>query len=122
MDSRKLARLCQDLAEDKKAEDLVILDVRKLTSIADYFVVATGTSEPHLRAIMDEIIDKLREDHDLRPSAIDGTLHTSWVVLDFGSVIVHLMKADIRHRYGLESLCGDAPRVRRRKASARASK
>jgi ribosome-associated protein len=112
MDSRKLARLCLALAENKKAEDLVILDVRKLSAITDYFVIATGTSEPHLRAIMDEITEKLKEEHGLRPHAVDGSLQTSWVVLDFQDVIVHVMRHETRQRYDLEGLWGDAPRVK----------
>ena len=115
MDSRKLALRCRELADDKKAEDIVILDVREVSSVTDYFVIASGTSEPHLRAIVDEITDKLREDHDLRPKAIDGTLHTAWIVLDYFDVIVHIMRADVRDRYDLETLWGDAPRVRPRK-------
>jgi ribosome-associated protein len=121
MESRKLALLCRELADSKKAEDIVVLDVRKLSTITDYFVVATGTSEPHLRAITDEIMDKLREDHSLRPRAIDGTLQTAWLVLDYFDVIVHVMRADVRERYDLETLWGDAPKVRlRRKAAAAA--
>lgn len=115
MDSRKLALLCRELADDKKAEDIVVLDVRKLSSVTDYFVIAAGTSEPHLRAIMDEVIDRLRDDCDLRPNAIDGTLHAAWVVLDYFDVIVHIMRADVRKRYDLETLWGDAPRVKARK-------
>ena len=121
MDSRTLARLCRDIADSKKAENLTILDVKKLTSIADYFVVVTGSSEPHLRAIENEIVDRLREEHDVRPNAIDGTLQTSWMVLDYSSVIVHIMRADARERYNLEALWGDAPRVKPRKAKAKAS-
>ena len=72
MDSRKLALLCRDFADNKKAEDIAVLNVRDLSSVTDYFVIASGTSEPHLRAIVDEITDKLRDDHQLRPKAIDG--------------------------------------------------
>ncbi len=115
MDSRKLAQLCREFADNKKAEDIVILDVRKLSSVTDYFVIASGTSEPHLRAILDEITDKLREDHSIRPYAVDGTVHAAWVVMDFFDVIVHVMRADVRERYDLESLWGDAPRVQVRK-------
>ena len=121
MDSRKLALLCRELADNKKAEDIVILDVRELSSVTDYFVIAAGTSEPHLRAIVDEITDRLREDQGLRPKAIDGTSQAAWVVLDYFDVIVHVMRADVRQRYDLESLWGDALRVKpRRRASARA--
>ena len=118
MDSRKLALLCRELADNKKAEDIVILDVRELSSVTDYFVIASGTSEPHLRAIVDEITDRLREDHDLRPNAIDGTLQAAWVVLDYFDVIVHVMRQDVRERYDLETLWGDAPRVKARKRAA----
>jgi ribosome-associated protein len=115
MDSKKLALLCRALAENKKAESVAVLDVRKVSGITDYFVVATGTSEPHLRAIVDEISDKLREDHGVRPRAVDGSIQTSWVVLDFFDVIIHVMRADARSHYDLESLWSDAPRVRPRK-------
>jgi len=118
MDSRKLALACRELADNKKAEDIVILDVRELSSVTDYFVIASGTSEPHLRAITDEIADRLREDYDTRPLAIDGTSQSAWVVLDFFDVIVHVMHRDVRKRYDLETLWGDAPRVKPRKRAA----
>ena len=119
MDSRKLALLCRTLAEDKKAEDTVILEVRELSSVTDYFVLASGTSEPHLRAIVDQITEKLRDEFDVRPRAIDGTFQAAWVVLDFFDVIVHVMRTDVRQRYDLETLWGDAPRVRARKRAVR---
>ena len=120
MDSKKLALLCQDLADNRKAENIVVMDVRELSSVTDYFVVASGTSEPHLRAITEEITDELRKDHNLRPRAVDGTFHTAWIVLDYFDVIVHVMRADIRERYNLEGLWGDAPQVKpRKKAKAK---
>lgn len=112
MDSKKLAQLCRKLADNKKAEDLLVLDVRAISSITDYFVIASGSSEPHLRAIAEEITDTLKQDHGLAPRARDGTLQTGWLVLDFFDVIVHVMRADVRQRYDLESLWGDAPRVK----------
>ena len=120
MESRKLALRCRELAENKKAEDIVVLDVRKVSSVTDYFVMATGTSEPHLRAIVDEVTEKLDEECELRPRATDGTLQTSWVVLDYFDVIVHVMRREVREHYDLEGLWGDAPKVRaRRKASSK---
>ncbi len=122
MDARKLALLCRELADDKKAENIVILDVHELSSVTDYFVIASGTSEPHLRAIVDEITEKLRDDYGVKPRAIDGTLQTAWVVLDFFDVIVHVMRQDVRDRYDLETLWGDAPRLKgRRKAAAKSA-
>jgi ribosome-associated protein len=112
MDSKKLALLCRELAENRKAENVTILDVREVSSITDYFVIATGTSEPHLRAIVDEIRDTLRDDHGIKPTSSDGALHTAWIVLDYFDVIVHVMRPDVREHYKLEDLWGDVPRVK----------
>ena len=115
MDSRKLALLCREFADNKKAEDIVILDVQKISSVTDYFVIASGTSEPHLRAIVEEITGKLRDENGVRPRAVDGTVHGAWVVLDFFDVIVHIMRHDVRERYDLEGLWGDAAPVKPKK-------
>ena len=112
MDSKKLAELCRDYADNKKAENIVILDVRKVSSITDYFVIASGTSEPHLRAITDAITDGLRTDHGVRPRATDGNQRAPWQVMDFFDVIVHVMRQDVRERYDLEGLWGDAAKVK----------
>ena len=119
MDSRKLALLCREFADNKKAENIVILDVQKISSVTDYFVIASGTSEPHLRAIVEEITGKLRDENDVRPRAVDGTVHGAWVVLDFFDVIVHVMRHDVRERYDLEGLWGDAAQVKTKKKSPR---
>lgn len=120
MDSKKLALLCRKLADNKKAENVVILDVKTLSSITDYFVIASGATEPHLRAIVTEITEKLRDEFQLRPRATDGDLKTAWQVIDYFDVIVHVMRTDVREKYDLESLWGDAKRVgggpKRRKA------
>ena len=117
-----MALLCGELADNRKAENIQILDVRAVSSVTDYFVVVSGTSEPHLRAITDEITEKLLDDHGLRPRAIDGTLQTAWVVLDYFDVIVHIMRTDVRERYNLEGLWGDAPLVKpAKKARAKAA-
>ena len=112
MDSKTLALLCRELADNRKAENIVVLDVRAVSSVTDYFVIASGTSEPHLRAIWEEITDKLREDHGLKPRAVDGSLHGAWLVMDFFDVIVHIMRADVRKHYDLEGLWGDAKPVK----------
>jgi len=112
MDSKTLALLCRELADNRKAENIVVLDVRAVSSVTDYFVIASGTSEPHLRAIWEEITDKLREDHGLKPRAVDGSLHGAWLVMDFFDVIVHIMRADVRKHYDLEGLWGDAKPIK----------
>lgn len=117
MDSKKLALLCRDLADNKKAEDIVVLDVRKLSSVTDYFIIASGSSSPHLRAIVNEITDKLRDDHEVRARATDGNLNGDWVVLDYFDVIIHVMRTDARARYDLEGLWGDAPQMKTKEAA-----
>ena len=132
MESKKLALLCRELADNKKAEDIVVLDVSKVSSVTDYFVIASGTSQPHLRAIVEEISGKLRDDHDLRPSRSEGGVSGNWVVLDYFDVIVHVMHHETRKHYDLEGLWGDAKPVKpaksakspkpRKKAAAKAPK
>ena len=112
MDSKKLAQLCRELADNKKAEDLLVLEVKDISSITDYFVIASGSREPHLRAIAHEITDKLEDEYGVKPRAEDGSLQTGWLVIDFFDVIVHVMRKDVRERYDLESLWGDAPKVK----------
>ncbi|HEY2329552.1 MAG TPA: ribosome silencing factor [Verrucomicrobiae bacterium] len=111
MDSKKLAQLCRDFADNKKAENIVVIDVRRLSSVTDFFVIASGTSQPHLRAIVEEIAGRLRDEHGLRPARTDGGSTGSWVVLDYFDVIVHVMHAETRARYDLEGLWGDAKKV-----------
>ena len=115
MDSKKLALLCKNLAENKKAENTVVLDVRKVSSVTDYFVIVSGNNEPHLRSIANELTDRLRDEQHLRPRIVEGDA-TTWQVLDFFDVIVHIMRTDARAKYDLESLWGDAPRVGEPKA------
>jgi ribosome-associated protein len=126
MESKKLALLCRELADNKKAEDIAVLDVRKLSSVTDYFVIATGTSHPHLRAIVEEISGRLRDEYDLRPSRSEGSTNGSWVVLDYFDVIVHVMHLETRKHYDLEGLWGDAkpvsPAKSRKKAAPKAAK
>ena len=122
MDSRKLAGLCREFADNRKAENIVILDVRKISSVTDFFVIASGTSEPHLRAIVEEITGRVRDEVGQRPRAVDGTVHGAWVVLDYFDVIVHVMRQDVRERYDLEGLWGDAAPVKPRKKIARKRK
>ena len=121
MDAKQLAQWCREYADNRKAENIVILDVSALSAVTDYFVICSATSEPHMRAISDEIANILREEHGLRPRAIDGTLQTAWIVMDYFDVIVHIMKTDVRAKYDLEALWGDAPRVKPRKARAKAA-
>jgi ribosome-associated protein len=106
-----LARLCAEGALDKKAENAVILDMRGISSFTDFFVIVSGTSEPQLKAIAGSIRSKVREATDLGPIAEDGFPGSQWVIIDYGSVIVHIFHAEKRDVYGLESLWNDARRI-----------
>ncbi len=118
MTSKQLAQWCAWLADNRKAENITILDIAELSSITDFFVIASGTSEPHLRAIKREVTDKLKEGFGIAPTAVDGTDNTEWQVLDFFDVIVHIMTPEARETYDLEGLWKDAPRVTPRKPAA----
>lgn len=119
MDAKKLALLCQKFADNKKAENLAILDVRGLSTVTDFFLLASANSEPHMKAIADEIVEKVREETGVKPRAVDGTIRASWMVVDYVDVIIHVMRTDARAHYDLEGLWGDAPRVKPRKPRAR---
>jgi ribosome-associated protein len=87
----------------------VILDLRGISSFTDFFVICSGTSEPHLKAIAGEIEQRLKDDHGIRPAAVDGFPASQWMVLDYLQVIVHVFHSDKRAFYSLEDLWGDAP-------------
>jgi ribosome-associated protein len=106
-----LARLCAEAALDKKAEDVVILDMRGISSFTDFFVIVSGTSEPQLKAIAGSIRERVREATGQRPTAEDGFPVSQWVIVDYGSVIVHIFHAEKRHVYGLEDLWNDARKI-----------
>lgn len=97
-------------ADEGKAEEITILDVRAVSGVTDYFVIFTGSGTNHVRALAKRVEDALRE-NGVKPSSVDGARTTAWVAMDYGNVIVHAMTADSRRTYDLERLWGDAPRV-----------
>ena len=97
----EIARMIVDAAEDKKAAEIVLLDVSELTSMADYFVICSGGSERQLGAIGDGIAAKLR-DEGVRPIGREGGSNSHWTLLDFGAVIVHIFAPPERDYYQLE--------------------
>ncbi len=107
-----LARRIVELAEDKKGADIVLLDLTPLTTIADYFVIASGGSERQLDAIADGIISALRVEKT-KPIGREGTPASHWVLLDYGSVIVHIFTPPERDYYGLEKHWAEAKTVLR---------
>ena len=104
-------RIAVAAALDKKAFELDVLNVAKLTSIADYFILTSATSERQAQAISDNVLERLREEMKLKPLLVEGTTPGRWILLDFGDFIFHIFTEDCRRFYGLERLWGDAPNV-----------
>jgi ribosome-associated protein len=109
--AEELARLCVKIAEDKKAEDIVVLDLRGISSFTDFFVICSGTSEPHLKAINSGIREGIREHSHISPLASEGSIASQWLVMDYSDVLVHIFLHKKREFYALESLWSDAPHL-----------
>ncbi len=107
----QVAILCAQAVDSKKADDIVILDLRKISTFADFFVICSGTSEPHLKAITNELQESMKKDHGVPPLRVDGFPLSHWVVADFGDVVVHIFNEEKRRHFALEDLWSDAPRV-----------
>ena len=108
--SRKLLKLVVRVLDDKKAEDLRVLDVRDQSSITDFLVLATGTSEPHLRALRNEL-EKALDGARVPIIGVENTQGSGWTVFDAFEIMVHLFTAENRAKYRLELLWRDAARV-----------
>jgi ribosome-associated protein len=109
-DAAELAHRIVEIASDKKGNDIVMLRTAELTSMADFFVIASGRSDRQVSALSGAIVDELRRD-GIRPLGIEGRASSRWVLLDFGSVIVHVFAPDEREYYGLERLWSKATQV-----------
>ncbi|HLS89103.1 MAG TPA: ribosome silencing factor [Sphingobacteriaceae bacterium] len=108
MNSREQALMAGTAAAQRKARKVVILDLRALSAVSDYFVVCSGNTPVQVRAIADHIMDYMRQEADLRPLRVEGYNEGRWVLLDYGDVIVHVFHEEERDYYGLERLWGDA--------------
>ncbi len=97
-------------AEDAKAERINVLDLRGKTLIADYFIICSGNSDVHIRSIADKIQDALRDAGE-RAMHVEGYREANWVLLDYGDVVVHIMREDARRHYGLEAFWENAPLI-----------
>ncbi|MFQ6021636.1 MAG: ribosome silencing factor [Acidiferrobacterales bacterium] len=105
MRSQSLLKLVRDILADVKGQDLRVLDVRKITDITDYMVIVNGTSGRHVLSMADKLIEKMRE-HRRRPMGIEGEDIGDWVLVDFGDVVIHIMRPQTRGFYNLEKLWG----------------
>ncbi|MDQ6733400.1 MAG: ribosome silencing factor [Nitrospirota bacterium] len=111
LESKVKSLIIAQASLDKKADDVLILHVAPLTSIADYLVLCSADSDRQVRAIADNIEKALAEQH-IRPLSLEGLSISQWVAMDFGDVIVHIFRTDLRQVYMLERLWGDAKRVK----------
>lgn len=111
MTPKELALLATEAASDKKGEDIVALDVSNLLVVTEYFVIATGRTNTQVRAIVDEVERQLREKAGEKPMGREGVGEDTWVLLDYGDVVVHVFQPAERDFYRLERLWADAPRL-----------
>ena len=109
--AKKTQSWIQDALEDAKGRDIAVLDMRKISDFTDYMVIATGTSNRHVQSTADKVVDALRT-HGVRSVGVEGGKIGDWVLIDFGDVIVHVMREEIRDFYNLEKLWSDAKRVK----------
>lgn len=111
IDSKRKASIIAKAASDKKGIDIVTIKMRKVSGICDYFVITSGTSTTHVRAISDNIVRQLRE-KGARLRHIEGEMEASWILVDFGDVVGHIFLKDTRKFYDLEKLWAKAPQTR----------
>ena len=106
-----LARQCVWAAQEKKALDPIILDLRNISTITDYLVICSARSEPQIKAIANGVEQVLKESLERHPLAVDGFPTSQWIVIDYGDVMLHIFHEQKRSVYALEDLWGDAPQV-----------
>ncbi len=109
-DGARLARLIEEYAADKKAIDVVELDLRGVLGYTDYFVIATGNTDRQTRAIHDRIHEGMKKEHGQLPRRVEGLPEARWILMDYLDVIVHVFTPEAREYYRLEQLWGEAPK------------
>ncbi len=110
MNSLELAGRAARLLDDKKAQRINVIKIEDISSIADYFVIATGTSSTHVRSLADEVEEKLKAEEALQPR-VEGYRSNSWILLDYGNVVVHVFTQEARDFYDLDRLWADGAKV-----------
>ncbi len=107
----ELALACATAADEVKAENIRVWDMRGVSNLTDFMVICSGTSMPQLRAILRDVAGTVEEKHGAKPHMTEGKADTKWVVLDYIDVMVHVMSDELREYYGLEDLWKDAKEV-----------
>ena len=103
----------EELAADKKAIDLVRLDVGELLGYTDHFVIATGNTDRQVKAIHDGILEGMKKEHGISPRRVEGLPEATWILMDYLDVVVHVFTPDARAHYRLEQLWGEAPKTQK---------
>lgn len=107
----ELARIAATAADEKKATDILLLDLRGLSDVCDFFLICTAANARMLDAVIDEVEEKVKKNTGLGPLSHEGRAGASWVLLDYGSLVVHAFLPETRDYYRLERLWGEAPQV-----------
>lgn len=107
----ELARTAAIAADDKKATDIVVIDLTRESDVCDYFVICTATSKPQADAVLEAVEEKVRLNCNEKPLSIEGRAGSNWTLVDYGAVVVHVFRPEARDYFRLENLWGDAPRV-----------
>lgn len=110
MNSEELAKKIVKILDSKKGMDIVGIDIHDLTTIGDYFVLVTGTSSPHVRALAEEVEDNLSKE-GVEPRRVEGAQSATWILMDYQDVILHIFTGETREFYSMERLWSDAPRL-----------
>jgi ribosome-associated protein len=108
LDSLELARHIVDVIADKKGEDVVLLDIRDISILADYFIIGSVTSERQAKAVIEDIRQEAKRVFGARPLHVEGEPASGWVLMDYGGVVIHLFTPETRAYYDLESLWREA--------------
>ena len=106
-----LVRLCEEIAYDRKAENIIRLDLKEYSAVSDYFLLCTATSTPHVGALAERIRRGVLEKMNIKPFRMDGTAESCWMIVDYGNVMIHIMTDEKRQEYQLETLWNDVPAV-----------
>ena len=107
----QLVRLCEEIAYDRKAENIIRLDLKEYSAVSDYFLLCTATSTPHVGALAERIRRGVLEKMNIKPFRMDGTAESCWMIVDYGNVMIHIMTQEKREEYQLETLWNDVPAV-----------
>ncbi|MBQ9315759.1 MAG: ribosome silencing factor [Atopobiaceae bacterium] len=107
----ELAKIAATAADDKKATDILLLDLTDKSDVCDYFLICTVANNPMMDAVVEEVREKVRINCGEKPISVEGRAGSTWVLVDYGAVVLHVFREESREFYRLERLWGDAPHV-----------